>query len=458
MTVADPAMIRAARPFLERAAPRYTSYPAANHFQPLDVAAHGYWLSQIDPAERIGLYLHIPYCEEMCWFCGCNTKASRRHAPVASYVTALCAEIAQVARHTRRRPRLHSIHFGGGSPTRPECGEMSAIFAAIDAAFARDGVTEISIEIDPRRLTPEKARNYGALGFNRASLGVQEIDGVVMAAINRAQPLDTVHRAVDLLRREGIERIGFDIMYGLPHQDSTTLARLIEAIGALAPDRVACFSYAHLPRLKKHQRLIDAGALPGAEAKAAMYLQIADGLAEHGYEPVGMDHFALAHDGLALARKRGTLRRNFQGYSDLPNDLLVGVGASAISEFGQGITQNVTPSGQYRLEIEAGRLATARGWRFSHEDRMRKAVISGLMCEFAVDVGDLLSGHGYPRQYLDVEIATLKPFIESGLVTVKDRRLAFQSPLRMLIRPVAAAFDAYAAAAAVGGQRYSKVA
>lgn len=457
METLSPAAIAALMPLLEREAPRYTSYPSAHHFRELGPETQAAWLSRLPAGERVGLYLHVPFCEEMCWFCGCNTKATHRHGPVEAYVDALVAEIALAAARLPARQRLHSIHFGGGSPTILSCDEMRRVFEAIDAAFQRDRATEIAIEIDPRRLTVEKVWTYAALGFNRASLGVQDTDPRVMAAINRLQPVETVRAAADLLRGEGISGLSIDIMYGLPMQTPQTIDRTLRDVAEIGPDRIACFSYAHIPWVKKHQTLIDGAALPDGAAKAAAFLQIASGLAALGYGAVGMDHFARPRDDMARSLATRTLRRNFQGYTTLPNDLLIGVGASAISEMPGGIAQNFTPNRQHRQAIMAGRLATARGWIYTPEDRMRRAVIGDLMCFFEADVEAILRRFGYDPGHLDSEIESLAPYVAAGIASVEGRTVRFHSPLRMLVRPVAAAFDAYAGAASAE-KRFSKVA
>lgn len=456
MTCISAALIKASRPFLEREAPRYTSYPSAQYFEPLGPTAYGSWLGTLDPTEPVGLYLHVPYCEDMCWFCGCNTKATHRRLPVAGYVDTLIAEIALVGRKLNLPPVLHSIHFGGGSPTLLTPEDLERIFAAIETTFRRTAATEVSIEIDPRRLTVEKADAYAALGFNRASLGVQDTDPEVMHAVNREQPYAVVRAAADMLRARGIDALNVDVMYGLPRQTRATIAQTLRDVVSLQPDRISFFSYAHLPALKKHQRLIDGALLPGTEAKAASYLQIVEALSLAGYVAIGIDHFAKPTDDLARCLRERTMRRNFQGYSTLPNDLLIGIGASAIGETHHGIAQNVTASHQYRHAITAGSLATARGWRFTYEDRMRRDVIRDLMCYFAADTGVIAQRHGYPADYLDLELDLLAPYEEAGLVTIDRRKVTFHSPLRMLVRPVAAAFDAYAARRPE--QRYSKVA
>jgi oxygen-independent coproporphyrinogen-3 oxidase len=456
MTSIPAALIKASRGFLEREAPRYTSYPSAQYFEPLGLVPYRSWLGGLDPSEAVGLYVHVPYCEEMCWFCGCNTKATHRRLPVAAYVDTLIAEIGLLGRRLMRPLPLHSIHFGGGSPTLLTPEDLERIFAVIETTFRRTERTEVSIEIDPRRLTPEKADAYAALGFNRASLGIQDTDAEVMRTVNREQPFAVVRAAADMLRTRGIGALNVDLMYGLPRQTAETIAQTLRDVIDIAPDRIAFFSYAHLPHLKKHQRLIDAALLPGTEAKAASYLQIVEALSLAGFVAIGIDHFAKPTDDLARALRQHTLRRNFQGYSALPNDLLIGLGASAIGELDHGIVQNATASHQYRHAIAAGSLATARGWRFTYEDRMRRDVIRDLMCYLSVDTGLIAERHGYPVDYLDLELGLLAPFVDAGLITIARRRVTFHSPLRMLIRPVAAAFDTYAVRCPE--QRYSKVA
>lgn len=442
--------------FLGREAPRYTSYPSAHHFGPLDAATYAAWLGHAPRDQSLALYLHIPFCQQLCHFCGCNTRATRRYEPVAEYVDALRREIQMTRMTLGFTPRVHAIHFGGGSPSMLEPADMGRIFEALDAGFDILPDAEISIELDPRHVSERKVAAYKAFGVNRVSLGIQDTDPGVQVAIGRVQPLEQIEAAMRLLREHDLGAIGVDLVYGLPLQTPDSLARTLTDIIALAPSRIAAFSYAHVPWVKKHQNLIDTDALPDTPAKAAMFLQISEALTAHGYEAIGIDHFARPEDELTRCFRAGTMRRNFMGYSTLPNDLLIGLGASSLGELPGGIAQNIPQSTTYANRSRAGELATVRGWRYRDDDKVRKAVISALMCYFKADIGDILVRYGYEPDHLDVEIAALKPFIEAGLVSVDKRVVAFHSPLKMLVRPVAACFDAYMCED--GENRYSRVA
>ncbi|MBW8881181.1 MAG: coproporphyrinogen dehydrogenase, partial [Asticcacaulis sp.] len=312
-------------------APRYTSYPSAHHFEAVTPETYTSWLQALDPGQSIGLYVHVPFCEQMCWFCGCNTQITKRYYPVAAYVDNLIAEIAMIGRVLGFRPKAHALHFGGGSPGILKPDTMRRLFDALTAAFDLQAGAEVSIELDPRRITAEKAETYAELGVNRVSLGVQDTQDEVQAAINRIQPMALIADAVDRLRGLGIHELGIDLVYGLPRQTSESLQRTLDDVVVLDPQRISAFSYAHVPWARKHQRLIDETALPNLSQKAFQYLQIDTQLSVLGYVPVGIDHFARPNDGLDRALRDGSLRRNFMGYTDLPNDRLIALGASSIS-------------------------------------------------------------------------------------------------------------------------------
>jgi oxygen-independent coproporphyrinogen-3 oxidase len=441
--------------WLGREAPRYTSYPSAHHFEAVDAATYEGWL-RVLPDESVGVYVHVPFCEQMCWFCGCNTQITRRSEPVEAYIGNLIAEIAVVSAVLGFRPKVHSLHFGGGSPGIVAPDTMARLFDALHAAFDIGESAEISIELDPRRLTPEKADAYVRLGFTRVSLGVQDTQGEVQAAINRIQPMDMVARCVGMLRDRGLVAIGIDLIYGLPKQTAASIEATLRDVAKLDPQRISAFSYAHVPWVKKHQRLIDETRLPDMREKLHQYLQIDTGLSAMGYAGVGMDHFAKPDDGLAVAATNGTLRRNFMGYTDMPNDRLIGLGASSISELDEGLAQNIPQATSYETKTGQGILPTVRGWRYRGDDRVRGDVISSLMCRFTADVGAIAVRHGLPEDYFDAEIEALRDFVAAGVVTVSGRAVTFDTPLKMLVRSVACVFDLYASGG--GGNRYSRVA
>ncbi|EGF89976.1 oxygen-independent coproporphyrinogen III oxidase [Asticcacaulis biprosthecium C19] len=443
--------------WLSKEAPRYTSYPSAHHFERVSPATYSGWLQSLTPDQSVGLYVHVPFCEQMCWFCGCNTQITRRYDPVEAYVDNLLTEIRLLAGVLGFRPRVHALHFGGGSPGMLTPESLTRLMTALFETFDIRDNAEISIELDPRRVTREKVLAYALLGFNRVSLGVQDTQAQVQAAINRIQPMDQVKKTCDLLRAHDISEIGIDLIYGLPHQTANSLEHTLEDVAKLAPNRISAFSYAHVPWVKKHQRLIDATTLPDTGEKALQYLQIDTQLQAMGYAGVGIDHFARADDGLARAVRDGTLRRNFMGYTDLPNDRLIGLGASSISNLDQGLAQNIAQATSYQSSVTTGVLPTVRGWTYHGDDRVRGEIISQLMCFFRADVGEILTRHGYPFGHLDEEIEALGEYVEAGLVSVDKRVVTFDNPLKMLVRPVACTFDRYARREN-GPQRYSRVA
>lgn len=441
--------------WLGREAPRYTSYPSAHHFTPLAPDTYACWLGRLRPEDSVSLYVHVPFCEQMCWFCGCNTQITRRLEPVEAYVDNLVAEIGLVARVLGFRPRAHALHFGGGSPGILPPETMTRLFAALHDAFDLSPGAEISIELDPRRVTSDKAQAWADLGFNRVSLGVQDTQAEVQAAINRIQPMDMIVQSIDRLRVKGLTRLGIDLVYGLPHQTADSLEATLADVARLDPDRISAFSYAHVPWARKHQRLIDETALPDIGEKALQFVQIDTHLAALGYTAIGIDHFAKSDDGLTRALKAGTLRRNFMGYTDLPSDRLIALGASSISELDDGIAQNIPQATSYATHIVAGQLPTVRGWTFSGDDRVRREIIANLMCYFRADVGAIAQKHGLEPSAFDAELENLAPIASAGLVDVNDRVVMFGAPLRMLVRSVACVFDRYARCE---GGRYSRVA
>ena len=444
---------------LGREAPRYTSYPSAHHFTGLGPETYGQWLKALEPQTSIALYVHIPFCEQMCTFCGCHTHQTRRYDPVLTYVEALVAEFELVGAQIGFRPKVHALHFGGGSPSILKPAEMTRVMQTIGTHFELLTDAEISLEIDPRRVDEDKIKTYQALGFNRVSIGVQDTDLTVQDLINRIQPLSLLQTVFGQLRAHGLGEIGIDIIYGLPGQTQESIEQTLKDIMALDPKRISAFSYAHVPWVKKHQRLIDEARLPDLNAKVAAFLTISETLIGAGYEAIGIDHFAKRGDGLSIAKRLGRLRRNFMGYTDTNNDILLGFGASSISELPQGLIQNIPQTTTYQNTIHKGQLASHRGHAFSGDDEVRKAIIMDIMCRFECDLKAITARFGLAPDTFDTELASLKPLQAQGLVTIKDRHLSFHSPLLMLARTVACHFDSYARKQQETLQnRYSKVA
>ncbi|AWM24419.1 oxygen-independent coproporphyrinogen III oxidase [Sinorhizobium fredii] len=424
--------------------PRYTSYPTAPRFSPaIDVGTYGNWLAATPLDKPASLYLHIPFCRSMCWYCGCHTTITQRDQPILDYLDMLREEIGVVAARTKAPLNIDHVHFGGGTPTimRPE--EMLALVRLLRERFDFADTAEIAVEIDPRTLEQEMATALGEAGVRRASLGVQSFDPVVQMAINRVQSEEQTLEAVSRLRRAGVDSINFDLIYGLPHQTVESCIATAEAAIAMGPDRFAVFGYAHIPSFKKHQKLIDEAALANAEGRVAQAEAIAATLIAAGYRRIGLDHFARPDDSLALAQENGQLHRNFQGYTTDACETLIGFGASAIGRMTAGYVQNEIPPGVYAQRIASGRLATVKGYSLTAEDRLRANVIERLMCDFRVDVPAIAAAHGFDPQMLLHGNAKLAMLESDGVLENVGGVIRLHDEGRFLIRAVAAAFDAY---------------
>jgi oxygen-independent coproporphyrinogen-3 oxidase len=434
-------MISPARALAELSVPRYTSYPTAPHFGPA-VSAEDYalWLWALPSHASLSLYIHVPYCAQLCHYCGCHTKAVRRREPIDAYADRLAREIALIGGRVRGRKVVH-LHWGGGTPSILGPEWIEALAAELRSYFDVAADCEHAIELDPRYVTRKLALSLAGIGINRASLGVQDLAAHVQHAIGRIQPFELVERAAAELRAAGIGNLSFDMMYGLPGQTVEDVRRSASLAAALAPQRLAYFGYAHVPWFKPRQRLIDEAMLPGASARLAQAEAARAALAASGYVAVGLDHFARPHDALAAAARGGRLHRNFQGYTTDAADALIGLGASAIGRFAQGYVQNAVDFGCYARAIDSGRLATARGIALTAEDRVRGRIIERLMCDFSVDLDAVAgepAGHGF-----DAELEALAPLAAEGLVRRDGARVAVTEKGRPFVRLAAAAFDAY---------------
>jgi oxygen-independent coproporphyrinogen-3 oxidase len=435
--------------------PRYTSYPTAPKFT-AEIGASNYadWIGRIGSATT-SLYLHIPFCRSMCWYCGCHTTITERDQPILDYLDVLRREIELVSETTFSPLDVREIHFGGGTPTIIKPEEFVSLMQLLRTSFDVGHAANISVEIDPRTLADEMADALGMAGVARASLGVQSFDPKVQKAINRIQSEETTDLAVHRLRQNGIDRINFDLIYGLPYQTVESCVETVRASLAMRPDRFSVFGYAHIPSFKKHQRLIDENALPGAAARNEQSEAIAEALVSAGYVRIGLDHFALPDDELARAAESGTLRRNFQGYTTDQCENLLGFGASAIGRLSHGYVQNEVPPGLYAKRISSRSLATAKGYRMTAEDSLRAHVIERVMCDFAADVAAISTSHGFEADRLLAGNAKLDAMIADGIVTVDNGVVRLNAGQRFLVRAVAAAFDAYLGEA---GRTFSKAA
>ncbi|QEW19934.1 Oxygen-independent coproporphyrinogen-III oxidase [Marinibacterium anthonyi] len=370
--------------------PRFTSYPPANRFsEDVSDATVEPWLSSVPPGAAISLYVHIPFCRRLCWFCACRTQGTKTDVPLARYVDALLEEIAIVRARLPRELRVSRLHLGGGTPTILPPWLMDRLLGALDNAFGISGRDEFSVEIDPVEIDRDRLDLLVRYGLNRASLGVQDFDPRVQEAIGRMQSVDETRAAVDMLRDLGVQDLNFDLLYGLPYQTMDSLDRTLDSVLDIAPGRLALYGYAHVPWMSKRQMVIPHEALPGPEDRHDLFDHARKRLAGQGYVQVGIDHFARPDDGLARAMVERRLSRNFQGYTDDRIPWLIGLGASAISRFPQGYAQNQAATALYQMAIAQGRPATYRGIRLTAEDRARAEVIQHLMCYHAVRLSDL---------------------------------------------------------------------
>ena len=445
----------------DKAGPRYTSYPTAVQFTPeFDSAAYR---AEAEASNAQGgplsLYFHIPFCDTVCFYCGCNKVVTKNRSRAAPYLERVHREIAMQAAlfDTANRP-VEQLHWGGGTPTFISHDEMRALMAATREHFRLldDDTGEYSIEIDPREAHGETIAVLRELGFNRMSLGVQDFDPQVQKAVNRIQSEAETRYAIETAREVGFKSVSIDLIYGLPFQNVQTFDRTLDKVLALDPDRLSVFNYAHLPELFKTQRQIRAEDLPSPDTKLAILSHCIDRLTDAGYVYIGMDHFAKPDDELAIAQANGTLYRNFQGYSTHAECDLVAMGVTAISMVGRSYAQNVKTLDEYNERIDAGELAVFRGVRLDDDDLLRREVISQLICHFTLDMPAIERRFGIDfRDYFATELAELAPMEADGLLRLSDTRIDVQPPGKLLIRNICMVFDKYLRQQKA--QRFSKV-
>lgn len=427
--------------------PRYTSYPTAPHFRTGSAfLLKEQLIEQIRQNDRVSLYLHVPFCDRLCWFCGCHTKHTTKYAPVHQYVRALIEEIEQFGDQTTFKPLAGHVHFGGGSPSLLNTQDMAAIRKALDNVFKIDAATEISVELDPSDSNPDMFGALEALGVTRVSIGVQDFHPDVQRAINRPQSYECTKALIDELRARGIQNINIDALYGLPLQTGDRLKDTIEKCISLKPSRMALFGYAHVPWVKKHQKMIQEDSLPSSIDRFHHATAAAEQLTAAGYQTIGIDHFALPEDDLAKAATAGALRRNFQGYTVDNCDTLIGFGCSSISRFKGGYIQNIVATGQYEAAVHAGQTTAAKGCFITDDDQLRGHIIERLMCDMQIDFADLEKNFGAEallREETAQMIAHSDPF---NLVTFDNRILSMNKDARLATRIIASYFDAYYAA------------
>jgi oxygen-independent coproporphyrinogen-3 oxidase len=429
---------------LTRSVPRYTSYPTAPHFSG-EFAPETYeqWLGELRPDAAISLYLHIPFCDELCWFCACRTQGSRMYSPVSRYLELIEREIVRVAKLTGGRQTITQMHWGGGSPTVLTPDDIRRLRRHVQEHFPDSAKAEFAVEIDPRDMTPDRVTAFGDAGLTRASIGVQDFDKTVQAAIGRHQGYEMTRDIVAALRGIGVTGVNMDLLYGLPFQTEASLSRTIEQVTDIGPDRIALFGYAHVPWMAKRQKLIDTATLPGPEERQIQAAMAATMLAEAGYTAIGIDHFARPGDSLAMARDDGTLRRNFQGYTVDPAQALIAFGASAIGFLPQGYVQNDPSTAAYQLRIENGGLASRRGCTLSLDDRIRRDAIEEILTQFRLDLDRLTAIYGDFTEALRETVTGLLAAAPEGALEPWHGGFRIAEGWRNRTRLIAAEFDRY---------------
>jgi len=431
--------------------PRYTSYPTADRFRDaFGPAEYASALLARRPQEGsasgapqpLSLYVHLPFCNTICYYCACNKVVTKDHGRSAKYIRYLGREIDMVAGLIDSDSPVRQLHWCGGTPTFLSAGEMTELTRMLRERFRFESGAECSIEIDPRKVTAETVRLLAELGFNRMSLGVQDFDPAVQQAVNRIQSEDETRAVLDAARAHGFRSLNVDLIYGLPHQRVTSFAVTLDKIVAMAPDRVALYSYAHVPHLFKPQRRIVEAELPAPEEKLAILELAIDRLGAAGYVYIGMDHFARPDDELALAQRQGTLQRNFQGYSTHADCDLLAFGISAIGKVGATYSQNVRTLDEYYECLDRGVLPCFRGVELSADDLLRRDVIGALMCSSVVDFDAIAAAHGVEfQEYFATELEALLPLAVDGLVELGPESITVTARGRLLVRTIAMVFD-----------------
>ncbi len=430
--------------YADRPLPRYTSYPTAPHFAPgVTPADYAGWLAALPRDEAVSVYVHVPFCRSMCWYCGCHTTITARDTPVMRYLDALGAEIDWVSQAIGARVPARHLHFGGGTPSLMPPEAFSALMARLRRAFDLGPDAEVAIELDPRTLDTAMIEALGTAGVTRASLGVQSFDPKVQQAINRVQSFEQTAAAANGLRRAGVAGVNFDLIYGLPFQTVESCRETVAQALELAPDRFAVFGYAHVPNFKQHQRKIDTAALPDGRARHEQAEAIAEQLQAAGYVRIGLDHYARPDDELARADAEHRLHRNFQGYTTDACTTLIGLGASSIGRLPQGYVQNATLIGDYQRRVDADGTAIAKARAFAGEDRLRATIIERIMCDYRADLAQICGSYGADAQALLAHAQGLGELVADGLARVQGTVVEVDDAARPLVRAVAAAFDEY---------------
>jgi oxygen-independent coproporphyrinogen-3 oxidase len=470
----SPASSRPAAPIVSRellsrldvSGPRYTSYPTADRFveafgaeqyqQALQQRGHGVG-ALTGGASALSVYVHIPFCESVCYYCACNKVITKHHERAVEYLDAVRMEIDLVCAQLGRGQTLSQLHFGGGTPTFLTDDQLEGLLGTLQTAFRFVPGGEYAIEIDPRTVSAERLHRLAAMGFNRLSFGVQDFDPQVQQAVHRVQPREQVAALVDIARAEGFESLNMDLIYGLPKQTQASFQTTLSQVAQLKPDRIALYAYAHLPQRFKPQRRIDSSALPVPDDKVAMLAMAIDTFSAAGYDYIGMDHFALRHDSLAVAKRQGRLHRNFQGYSTHPDCDIIGLGVSAIGRVGAHYSQNAKTLDDYYDALRRGQLPIVRGLTLTRDDLVRRAVIMAIMCQGRVDFESIELAYLVDfRQYFASEMRLLEPLVESGLVQMESDGIRVTPLGWHFVRAIAMPFDRHLQADKTA-ERFSRI-
>lgn len=430
----------------DRPGPRYTSYPPATEFTQ-EVKSEHYIKKLIESNQRktpLSLYFHIPFCEQRCLYCGCNVIISHRKGIEIPYLERVYREMEMVSQYLDKDRKVVQLHWGGGTPNYLELEQIKAFFEEIVKRFPIDEDAEISIELDPRYLTDEQIKTIKETGFNRVSLGIQDLDPKVQRAVNRIQPYELIKEKIEKLREAGFESINVDLIYGLPYQTRKSFEETVEKVIELNPDRVATYSFAYIPDVKPHQQLLPRESLPSAEEKLRILEMIIDKFQSAGYVYIGMDHFAKPHDELAVAQRKGELWRNFQGYTTKRGVELLGFGATSIGMLYDSYFQNFKTLREYNNAVDKGEIPILRGYILNEDDFIRREVIMDIMCNLGVDFKKIESEFNINfKDYFGKELEELKEMEEDGLIKIEEEKIRILPVGRLLIRNIAMVFDAH---------------
>ena len=422
--------------------PRYTSYPTAPQFAGgVGPETFTKWIAAIPAQSSISLYLHVPFCRRLCWFCACRTQGTASDDPVTAYAQMLHSEIALLARHLPKGVTLSRLHWGGGTPTMLAPGLIRDLAGAILEVAPLAKGAEFSVEIDPNEVDEARLDALTAAGMNRASIGVQDFDPEIQKTIGRMQGFELTRDVVAMIRARGVSSLNADILFGLPHQTTAKIADSVIKLLSFSPDRVALYGYAHVPWMSKRQQMIPSDAMPTPQERLGLYTTAQALFLTHGYQEIGIDHFAKPTDAMAVAARTGHLRRNFQGYTDDVAQTLVGLGASSISKFPQGYAQNASGTSAHTQAIRAGRFSTHKGHVFAGQDLLRARIIEALMCDFRVERAEL-AGFGIDADQVAALLAKVAADF-AGMVVLDDEALTILPQGRPLARMIARGFDEY---------------